>query len=549
MKLLGKLGKAAGRNGSWLMLGAAGALGLVAGCSSDSDDSGAAGRAGAAGSSANGGKGGTGNGGAGNSGNTAGSSSKAGSSSGGTGSAGKPSTGGDAGDGPVSEGGVAGEGSGPALHLSAEATPLVLQITPGGHDRFYGVTFDADDNIYAVGVTAPSTATTADFSTVVAKFTPEGELDKTFGDQGYAMRNVAVGTSGELARGIVVQSSGKIVISETVEHVGGADVRDRDVALLRFNADGSKDTTFGEDGILTLDLSDGVALSATSFLADSAWGLAVYPDDRLVLSGGRVSSRGTDTDFVLVRLTKDGAYDDTFADHGVFALDTQFNGASNNASPRNLTLLPGTQGVIGAGYQPIPPADTRAVVYHVDDSGKLDTHFGTEGVFSESVLTEQTESYNAVPQSDGKLVTTGYGRELETETTDIVSLRLKTDGTRDMTYGDSGLVRIDIGGFADNSRKLVALPDDHIVLVGGGRPVADNVDGVIVELTKDGQPETSFAEKGFKTYDLGGPADFIWGVALSNSKTRLATVGIKGVGTAATTGDDDAVLMVLKLVP
>ncbi len=544
MKLLSKLSK---RHGAWLLLAAVSALELVAGCSSNSGDSGAAG---ASGGSASGGKGGTGNASAGASGSNAGTSSKAGSSSGGTGaSAGKGSSGGDAGDSPVTDGGAAGDGSGTALHLSAEATPLVLQITPGGQDRFYGVTFDADDNIYAVGVTAPSTATTADFSTVVAKFTPEGELDESFGDQGYAIRNVAIGTSGELARGIVVQSTGKIVVSETVEHVGGADSRDRDVALLRFNADGSKDTSFGADGVLTLDLSTGVALSATSFLADSAWGLAVYPDDRLVLSGGRVGSRGTDTDFVLVRLTKDGDYDDSFAEHGVFALDTLFNSASNNASPRSLTLLPGTRGVIGAGYQPIPPADTRAVVYRVDDGGKLDTTFGTQGTFSESVLTEQTETYNAVPQSDGKLVTTGYGRELENETTDIVSLRLNTDGTRDTTYGDSGLVRIDVGGFADNSRKLVVLPDDHVVLVGGGRPVADNVDGVIVELTKDGQPEAAFAEKGFKTYDLGGPADFIWSVALSNSKTRLATVGIKGVGPAATTGDDDAVLMVLKLVP
>jgi uncharacterized delta-60 repeat protein len=517
------------------MLGALGVAAAV-GCSSSDGSSagpGSAGSAGSAGGPSSGGRGG-------------------GTASGGTGTAGSIGHGGTGGAGtePAADGGEGGDGSSTfSLHLSADATPLILPITTGGHDRFYGVTFDPDDNIYAVGVTAPGTATATDFSTVVAKFTPEGALDTSFGEQGYAIRNAVVGTNGEFARGIVLQSTGKIVVSETLEHLGGDDVRDRDVALLRFNADGSKDTTFGEDGIVTLDLSTGVALSATSFLADSAWGLAVYPDDRLVLSGGLVSSRGTDTDFALVRLSADGELDMSFGTAGVFTLDTLIDDVSNNASPRNLTLLPGAQGIIGAGYQPIPPADTRAVVYRVTDDGKLDLSFGTAGVFSESVLTEQTETYAAVSQSDGKLVTTGYGRELETETTDIVSLRLNTDGTRDMSYGDGGLVRLDIGGFADNSRKLLTLPNDHIVLVGGGRPVADNVDGVVVALTADGQPDTSFTESGWKTFDLGGPADFIWGVALSPSQTRIAAVGIKGVGTAATTGDDDAALLVLKLVP
>ncbi|MEI9948791.1 MAG: hypothetical protein WDO74_07355 [Pseudomonadota bacterium] len=434
------------------------------------------------------------------------------------------------------------------LHLSPTATPKTFAITAGGNDRFYGVTFDADDNIYAVGVTSAGFDASADYATVIAKFTPDGSLDKTFGDDGYAIRNVAVGLAGELARGIALQSDGKIIVSESVEHQGAADARDRDLAVLRFNPDGTKDSDFGVDGVKIIDLSDGV-LVGTSYLADSAWGLGVYPDDRIVVSGGLVAASKTDTDFALVRLTKDGEYDPAFATKGVFTLDTQIGNppASNNASPRNLTILPGNQGIIGAGYQPVPGADTKPVVYRVTNAGKLDETFGVDGVFSESVLPEQTETYAAVPQSDGSLVTTGYGRELSSETTDLVSLRLKPDGTRDTTYGNGGLVRIDVGGFGDNSRKLVVLPNDHIVLVGGGRPSSADVDGVVVALTADGQPDPAFSATGFKTFDLGGPADFLWGVALSPSKTRLVAVGIKGA--TVNTADDDAALLVMKLVP
>src|SRR5579872_1640510 len=160
----------------------------------------------------------------------------------------------------------------------------------------------------------------SDYASVVAKFTQAGELDTSFGDHRFAIRNVATGTNGELFRGIVVQSTGKIVVSGSVEHPGASDARDRDIALLRLNPDGTKDTTFGNDGVVILDLSDGVAVG-TGYAADSVWGLAMYPDDRLVLTGGRVRPGATDTDYVVVRLSKDGVPDQDFATSGVFAND------------------------------------------------------------------------------------------------------------------------------------------------------------------------------------------------------------------------------------
>lgn len=469
-------------------------------------------------------------------------------------------SGGDQGEG-VSEAGASGAGSAGAdggeppfdAHLSPNATPQILSITSGGHDRFYGVTYDAQGNIYAVGVTAPGIESTSDFATVVAKFSAEGELDTSFGTDGYAIRNVVVGAAGELARGIVVQPDGKIVISSSVEHSGsGADARDRDIALLRYLPSGKKDTSFGDDGVVTLDLSPGVLLANnTTYLADSVWGLEMYPDGRLVLSAGQVSGAGTDTDFAIVRLTRDGERDESFGEHGVFTLDTLAGdppGTSNNASPRNLTILPGRQGILGAGYQPIPGAGTVPCVYRVTDSGKLDTSWGVAGVFSEAVLGEQTETYAALLQSTGKVVTTGYGRESAAEKTGIVSLRLNANGTRDASYGSAGLVKIQIAGFGDNSRKLLVLPNDHLILVGGGRSTASDVDGLVVALDADGHPETTFSDSGWKSYDLGGPADFLWAAALSPSHTRVAVVGIKGAGAASNGVDDDAVLMLMKLV-
>lgn len=562
--------------------GVALAFAWTTGCSGDDETmpaaSGGAGGSGAKGGSAGkpgsgkGGQSGKGGSGAGKGGSpssggsrSTGASGDAGASStGGTGAAGGSDASGGA---SVSEGGAvddaaggasgaAGDGHGgegpgpdPAIH--------VFSLSPAGPDRFYGVTVAPDGSIFAVGQIGSSTDTDADLALLLAKFTPAGALDATFGSDGVVVRNVANGTNGELFRGVVVQASGKIVVSGTIEHAGATDARDRDLALARFNVDGTTDTTFGTDGVVTLDLSAG-APNGTSFLADSAWGLARYDDDRLVVSGGMVKTRDDstlDTDFVLVRLSADGVRDASFGEAGVFSLDTSFAGTHDNASPRDVTILPGSDGVVGAGYRPVPGADTAPVVYKVTDAGVLDATFGSKGVFSEALLAEQTECYQAVvqPKAGGgyALVTTGYGRELETETTDFVSLRLTSSGVLDPTYGTNGLVRFDVGGFGDNSRRLVVLPDRRLLLVGGGRLTSADVDGAALVLSPDGVPDTSFAPRGLRTYELGGPADFLWSVALSPDQKTAALAGIKGVGNSPTppSANDDAALVLLPLTP
>ena len=124
---------------------------------------------------------------------------------------------------------------------------------------------------------------------MIAKLTPAGALDTSFGSGGVIVRNAANGTNGELFRNIVVQSTGKIVVAGTIEHAGATDARDRDAAVMRFNADGTKDTTFGAtgaggaggtggsgggtatDGIIVLDLSTGTP-NGSGLSVDSGWG-------------------------------------------------------------------------------------------------------------------------------------------------------------------------------------------------------------------------------------------------------------------------------------
>ncbi|MFO0576195.1 MAG: hypothetical protein U1A78_19505 [Polyangia bacterium] len=419
----------------------------------------------------------------------------------------------------------------------AELQPRLVSASAAGHDRLFGVAFEPQGRFYATGVIADGTDAAADFKMLVARFNAAGELDPTFGSGGYAIKNVAVGKGGELARGIVVQSTGKVVISGTIEHAGAADERDRDVALVRWNADGTLDTSFGSGGVVTLDLIAG-EVSGSTYLADTTWGLAVQPDDRLIVHAAQKRAGGTDTDFALIRLQPDGARDVTFGTQGVCAVDIN----NRSASPRNVTLLPDGS-IIGSGYMS-DGGVIKPVLYKVSGSGQLDTSFGNGGAFTQNVLTAATEAYSVVLQGTS-LVTTGYGRNDASESLDWVSLRVSASGQLDPSYGSGGFVRIDVSGFSDNSRSLLALPDDRLLLLGGGRPTESNSDAMIAMLTANGQRDTTFSPNGYKLIDFGGSADFLWAGAVSPDKSRVALVGLKSSGTGIE--DDDGVVLILPL--
>jgi len=416
--------------------------------------------------------------------------------------------------------------------------PTLVAMSATGHDRFFGVTYDKMGNLYATGVVADGTDAATDYAMVVAKWNAQGALDKSFGQNGVVRKNVAVGAGGEIARSIVVQSNGKIVILGAIEHVGG-DARDRDLALVRFEANGTVDNTFGTAGVVTLDLSDGEPVGM-SYVADAAWGLTAYPDDRLLVLGAQKRMGATDTDFAVVRLAANGARDMAFGTNGVFTLDIR----NQSASPRTTTLLPDGS-ILATGYMS-ESGVVKPVVFKLDQTGKLDAGFGTAGIFNETVLAVTAEVYAAVLQGTS-IVTIGYGKNAAQESLDWLSMRITSDGKLDKTYGTDGVTRIDVAGFNDNARNIVSLPDGRLLAIGGGRPVETNVDAMLGMLSRDGKLDTKFNQKGYALYDLGGASDFFWGVALSPDGKNIATVGVKGVGMDP--GNDDAAVLILPVPP
>ncbi len=428
-------------------------------------------------------------------------------------------------------------GAGPGdAGVTAPTDPVIHTFSAGGHDRLFGAIFDDQNNLLAVGVTSNGTIS-PDLESIVVRIRPDGTLDPTFGTNGVFRRNLVAGGTVETARGIVIQSDGRIVVSAAVDVPGATDAREADVALFRLTRTGTVDASFGTNGVAVHDFGPG-AVSGNTYLTDAPWGLALADDDALILQGSRKNANRNDSDFMIVKFTERGALDRSFGVGGVFELDVD----NANASSRVPTVL-ADGSILGAGYMTVAGV-TTPVVFKVTPGGVLDETFGARGVFTTAVLSSVTETYAIVPQSTGDLVTAGYGREESTATNDFLSLRLSAAGVLDRNYGTNGAAVVDIGGggFADNCRDLVVLPDDRVVMVGNGRSSASNNEGALVVLTSSGAPDRSFGPNGVRTYDLGGPADAFWDVARAPDG-RLGVVGLRGALTG--NGNDDAVVLIL----
>ena len=126
----------------------------------------------------------------------------------------------------------------------------------------------------------------------------DGDLDPTFGNGGKVVTDFNNSTDW-LSR-IAVQPDGKIVaIGDTHPSHRGA--------LARYNPDGTLDATFGNGGkVITV-----------ATVRESAAGLLILPDGKIMISGSISLPSEFDTSFALLRFNSDGSVDSTFGNGGI----------------------------------------------------------------------------------------------------------------------------------------------------------------------------------------------------------------------------------------
>jgi uncharacterized delta-60 repeat protein len=163
------------------------------------------------------------------------------------------------------------------------------------------------------------------FGQQTARAQAPGSLDSSFGNGGKVITPVGLPLSLSLNRragasATAVQSDGKIVVAGTVETPTAYLVQGgSDFALVRYNTDGSLDTSFDGDGIVITDFRTDFSTFGNS--SDGAYAIAIQPDGKIVAAGyssvgAIIAPPAGNSNFALARYNTDGSLDTSFDGDG-----------------------------------------------------------------------------------------------------------------------------------------------------------------------------------------------------------------------------------------
>lgn len=244
------------------------------------------------------------------------------------------------------------------------------------------VAVQRNGKIVVVGITGDNN----DFA--LARYNRDGSLDPSFGEGGKVETDF--GGTNETAPGIALQLDGKIVV------VGFTDqgLSDLNMALVRYNTDGSMDMSFGDSGKVITDFFGD---------SDAATGIVMQRNGKIVVAGHAFNpDNGTD-DFALARHNRDGSLDAHFGRDGKVTTDF---GEFDIAQAISLDQK---DRIVVAGFVVNAPsfddADFSLARYHSD--GRLDSRFGTGGKVTTD-FGDDDRAGGMVIQQDGKIVLAGF---------------------------------------------------------------------------------------------------------------------------------------------
>jgi uncharacterized delta-60 repeat protein len=334
----------------------------------------------------------------------------------------------------------------------------------------------------------------------LVRYLADGTLDTSFGNGGLAQTNFGPVLTAERPWLIARQADGKLVVVGREEDHKQAFELPDNLKIARYNADGSLDLTFGG--------GDGVV--TTPLPAESV----VWPSANVLLSDGKFAVAGFfDGSPMVARFNADGTVDTTFGGGTGFA-----NAPGSHAFATAVIEQPGGKLLSVGGY--FPSENLTLVMFNGD--GSLDSTFGGgDGIITtdlQSADAPDPSFHEVVQQSDGTILLAGRPNGWNIDT-DVVIARLNADGTRDPTFGDDGLVVTNIGPgvvedvIQQSDGKLVALASAF----GRGRVGYDyDANGIVLmRYNADGTLDTTFGGDGMVLVTSTAPATMLPGGDLS----------------------------------
>lgn len=345
----------------------------------------------------------------------------------------------------------------PTFGSGGRVTTAFVDPISGNSGRVQALALQPDGKIVAAGTAFPSGGFPGTHI-ALARYNPNGTLDPTFGSGGKVTTHFDFGGFQEIDRAfaVAIQPDGKIVTAG--ERVIAVEIDFSDIELVRYNPDGSLDTTFGDGGqvITHINFSGNLAV---------ARGLVIQPDGRLVAAGyfaNTLAKEAPFSDFALVRYNPDGSLDPTFGDGGHVLTD--FSG--NNDLATSVILQPDGKIVASGAASDSSSAPAFGIArYHTN--GSLDPGFGAGGKTLSSLGGLNVASAASALQADGKLILAGpfFGFPFFPNIGFVIA-RFNSNGSLDPGFGAGGRVVTEFPGIGSYAAAVAIQADSKVVAAG-----------------------------------------------------------------------------------
>lgn len=302
--------------------------------------------------------------------------------------------------------------------------------------KAYSTVVQPDGKIIAAGNYQTGTGT-AFFMT---RLLTDGSVDTSFAVNGYYSRVEGVGFSDNTGYKVLLKPNGQILLAG-VSYLNGKN----QVSVLQVNMDGSNDSTFGNNGIVTLfTASDDVCNDAV-----------LQYDGKIILAGSSV--QGGVRSFAVVRLFADGSADNSFGVNGWSIIQA----AGYTAEAFSVCIQPDQKIITGGTIGNSTHADFALLRLNAD--GSSDTSFGVNGITNHGTgAAAFSNGRKLIVQNDNKILIAG-----NTTTNGACALmRFNADGSSDAVFGNNGTI---LQSFAPTPNSLYAMcmNDSGEVICGG----------------------------------------------------------------------------------
>lgn len=305
------------------------------------------------------------------------------------------------------------------------------------------VGLQSNGKIILAGRSGPQTA----YATI-ARADANGALDTTFGTNGFT-RKVS-GTESDIQALMVLPDDKIIVVGYVLNNTSN-------IQVIKLNANGSFDTTFGTNGVKVIAIG---SFGQRAFCATT--------NGNKILIGGVINNPNESS--LLVQLNADGSLDTTFGTDGYSV--AQFGSNPQNRYDRFSAIKVFENSIYAVGSRAIDAFNYKANLAKFTINGTLDTTFSDDGKLLVTTTSQKDFINDIQVLQEGYILLAGV---TSNSSSNFLMIKLNTDGTFKTNFGTNGIVTTSMNSASNTIQKVIVNETNLIAVGASNTAVASNI--------------------------------------------------------------------------